>query len=71
MSEYTERFRCKEALDKDRAIMQDQVAEFLSKGGAVRECTPSEGEVKEALAKKYRPLLSTKNNFKNIGLGEL
>ena len=71
MSEYTEGFRCKEALDQDRAIIQEQSAEFLKAGGNVTELVQDNSKAKADLAKKFRPLLSKSNNFKNIGLGEL
>lgn len=70
MSEYTEGVRCQQAVDQDRASIHDQITEFFSKGGEIKECTPSDKEVKEELAKKYRPMLAKKSHFKGIGLGE-
>jgi hypothetical protein len=74
MSETTKEarlIRCQQAVDKDRADIVNQMEEFLKAGRSITALAQNNSKAKEDLAKKFRPLLSKKNNFKNIGLGEL
>ena len=63
--------RCQQEVDRDRQSLSAQIDEFFKAGGNVTVLAQDNSKAKADLAKKYRPMLSKKNSFKNIGLGEL